>query len=412
MYFDSEVGNYIIQDRISRGAFSEVYLAKHKIIDQIVACKIIDISKYGEDDEVCLAREVITLLQMDHPNIVFTFEYVIEWSYLYIFSEYVTGGSILSELKNCVKFSEQRAKKYFLEILSALEYLHKDRNIVHRDLKPQNILITNEDSIKLIDFGFCNSGGESDRYTSFVGTPGYTAPEIIKSEDYTSSCDIFSLGVILYSMVTGKSPFDLQNTDSKLLESQIEQIVYPDNLSAELILLMKGMLEPDPLKRVTLDEVIDSQWACMDSGARQIYSISRVPIDLRYSETLDSLSSAHRRPLMNPFKNAVDYLQHYRIERNVLMNELRTGVVSPKTAAYYILLKNNVVPYEESKSFEYLPCHVSKNLSPARTGDGRYKSSSIKLTDGSVASQPTQSFAKKETISRLNKPWLQRLAHT
>jgi serine/threonine protein kinase len=343
MYEGRKLGNYVMYEQIGHGASADVYRGIHNQTKVDVAVKVINLSIISDEDEVCLIREVTTLLQIDHPNIVFTYEYIVDDSHLYIFSEYISGNMMLDKINEMRGLSEQLARKYFNDILSAVAYLHKSRLIVHRDIKLQNILISKNNSAKLIDFGFCNSLNFIKTFNSFVGTPGYTAPEIIDYAGHDCGCDIFSLGVCLYAMVVGKTPFDMQNNDANLLRAQIEEIKFPETLSPIIIDLIKKMLEPIPKKRASLDDVIKHPWVRMDRFQPEKFEYRKNTIDLGRATSVESLSEVKRKPQLILAKQAVRYLNGLGIDKKKMLNDVKRGIISPESAAYLIVVKNNIV---------------------------------------------------------------------
>ena len=338
----NEIGNYRICEQIGHGAYADVYKGIHKQTQQNVAIKIINLSLISDEDEVCLAREVATLLQVDHPNIVFTYEYINDGSHLYIFSELISNCMMLDKINDMHGLPEKMARKYFNDILSAVTYLHKSRLIVHRDIKLQNILIEKNGSAKLIDFGFCNSHHFIKSFNSFVGTPGFTAPEIIDSVGYDESCDIFSLGVCLYAMVVGKTPYQMQNEDSKLLRAQIEELNYPESLSEPLKDLLKRMMVGDPAKRIKIEDIIRHPWVRMDGYSTERFEYRKFPIDLGGCTTIDSLENVRRKPQLFLNKSILHILTNAGMDCKKVSSDVKRGAITPESAAYFIAVRNNM----------------------------------------------------------------------
>ena len=176
MHEDTALDRYEIQYKIGCGAFSTVYKGVHLGTKCDVAVKVVDLDKFDDDERTGAIREVMVMLQFDHPNIATVYDYAIDDGKLYLFMEYFSNGNLLDKVNHTHGLTEDKARKYFNDITQAVFYLHNIRGIVHRDLKLQNMMISADDHIKLIDFGFCNSKIKSNLFTSFVGTPGFTAP--------------------------------------------------------------------------------------------------------------------------------------------------------------------------------------------------------------------------------------------
>ena len=132
--------------------------------------------------------------------------------------EYVSNGSLYNLIKKSHQMPEDKAFKYFIKTLSAVHFLHEN-NLIHRDLKPENILLSENDDVKLCDFGWCVELSIGNRIT-FCGTYEYMAPEIIKEVPYNHSIDIWSLGVLLYELLHGYSPFKSKDNDSEFGEKE------------------------------------------------------------------------------------------------------------------------------------------------------------------------------------------------
>ena len=345
---DTPLSQYEIHSRIGSGAFSQVYNGIHISTQSKVAIKIIDFEKLETDDRIGAIREVAALLQIDHPSVVSLYNFTFNEDKLYLFLEHLSNGTLLDKANRMHGIPEDQARKYFQEMISSLYYLHHTRGIVHRDLKLQNMMLTRDDHIKLIDFGFCNSTIKSNIFHTFVGTPGFTAPEIIDSngQGYTESCDIFSLGSCLYSMVAGKRPFDLQNKNKQLLIDQIDALNLNDDkkpFSPELQELLRGMLCSNPAQRMTLEQIFASNWV-------QISSIPssglQSPVDLRRFTTKESLQLVSRKNILKPNDVAIAALKKfgcYSVDK--VVTELRRGRITDGTSAYLMMM--NTLPPEE-----------------------------------------------------------------
>ena len=167
---------------------------------------------------------------------------------LFLVMDFCQGGELYFHIKQNKHFSEDVAKFYAAEIILALEYLHK-KNIVYRDLKPENVLITSEGHIKLVDFGLSKRNVKKDCFT-FCGTPEYLAPEIIMETGYNKIVDWWSLGILVYEMVTGRVPYmdtNVYRIYKNILSKPIEM---KDTFSTELNSLLSGLLTINPEKRL------------------------------------------------------------------------------------------------------------------------------------------------------------------
>ncbi|XP_019852698.1 PREDICTED: cAMP-dependent protein kinase catalytic subunit alpha-like [Amphimedon queenslandica] len=193
---------------LGKGAFGKVLLAAHKPTRHLYALKVVPKAK-------CTSRKQIrqVLSEMDILKIVkHPFCVVLQFSFqnseflFYVF-EFAAGGMLFYHLKEEGRFTEARARFYIGEIVLALEYLH-GLGIIFRDLKPENCLLSAAGHIVLTDFGSAKKLLEGEKTSTLAGTPHYMAPEVLKGEPYTTSADWWSCGVLLFEMITGKTPFE------------------------------------------------------------------------------------------------------------------------------------------------------------------------------------------------------------
>ena len=185
---------------------------------------------------------------------------------IFIISEYCSKGDLITNLMENGAFDEYNACKIFQQILSALEYLHKN-NICHRDIKPENILLNSEGEAKLSDFGLSKFFNNNEFLNTFCGSPIYAAPEMLQGKEYDGiKIDIWCLGISLYTMVAGELPFfvenekDIQILIDKIIKGQYE---IPDFLSDECKDLIKKMMQINPEKRINLEEIKRHKWVNM-----------------------------------------------------------------------------------------------------------------------------------------------------
>ena len=176
-----------------------------------------------------------------------------------IIMEYAPNGNLfelLSKEKN--GFSEYKAFEYFIQVVNAVYYLHNN-NIIHRDIKPENILIGEDNKIKLCDFGWAKELTLENRST-FCGTVEYMAPEIVENENYDYSVDIWSLGILLYELLYGHSPFKAKNTKNIILNIKSHELTYDDknkNVSNSCKDLIKKLLNNNPQKRYKIKDILE-----------------------------------------------------------------------------------------------------------------------------------------------------------
>ena len=254
----SHIGSYIFREKLGAGAFSSVYLALDTKTQMQVAIKVITKGKFDEEK---LKREIDLLKTLDHPFCVSFFESLEDSKFFYLVMEYVEGRTVFRLISAKGSLPEWLCRHIFCQLISALEYLHEEKKMVHRDLKAENIMIDRYGNIRLIDFGLSNrfSGDVRILHTA-CGSPAYAPPEMFKGEDYNSSADLWSAGVVLYALSVGKLPFEdknLQNLIKKIVSAEPD---YPDTMNPQLVDLLHRMLMKDLSCRMSIRKIRSHPW--------------------------------------------------------------------------------------------------------------------------------------------------------
>jgi len=254
---------YEIQEKLGEGAYGCVYKVKQKTTSFLRAVKAI---KRKHIDSVSFSNEIAVLKTVDHPNIIKLFECYYDNNYYYMVEEYCSGGDLFDYIQKQKYFSEKKAAIIFKQLISAINHLHK-KKIVHRDLKPENIVFiksNNKDDIfiKIIDFGTSVSF-KNGHLTQELGTIYYIAPEVFKSK-YNEKADVWSCGIILYTMLCGHPPFMGSNEEkikNKILNCKL---IFPSsefkNVSHDAINFIKQLLEFNPDKRLSAEKSLENKW--------------------------------------------------------------------------------------------------------------------------------------------------------
>uniref|UniRef100_A0A2K5NMM3 MAP/microtubule affinity-regulating kinase 3 n=1 Tax=Cercocebus atys TaxID=9531 RepID=A0A2K5NMM3_CERAT len=254
------IGNYRLLKTIGKGNFAKVKLARHILTGREVAIKIIDKTQLNPTSLQKLFREVRIMKILNHPNIVKLFEVIETEKTLYLIMEYASGGEVFDYLVAHGRMKEKEARAKFRQIVSAVQYCHQKR-IVHRDLKAENLLLDADMNIKIADFGFSNEFTVGSKLDTFCGSPPYAAPELFQGKKYDGpEVDVWSLGVILYTLVSGSLPFDGQNL--KELRERVLRGKYriPFYMSTDCENLLKRFLVLNPIKRGTLEQIMKDRW--------------------------------------------------------------------------------------------------------------------------------------------------------
>ncbi|KAK3507369.1 hypothetical protein QTP70_014810 [Hemibagrus guttatus] len=270
------IGNYRLLKTIGKGNFAKVKLARHVLTGREVAVKIIDKTQLNPTSLQKLFREVRIMKILNHPNIVKLFEVIETEKTLYLIMEYASGGEVFDYLVAHGRMKEKEARAKFRQIVSAVQYCHQKR-IVHRDLKlsihlstitslslqlkAENLLLDADMNIKIADFGFSNEFTVGNKLDTFCGSPPYAAPELFQGKKYDGpEVDVWSLGVILYTLVSGSLPFDGQNL--KELRERVLRGKYriPFYMSTDCENLLKRLLVLNPSKRGSLEQIMKDKW--------------------------------------------------------------------------------------------------------------------------------------------------------
>uniref|UniRef100_A0A672SXT3 non-specific serine/threonine protein kinase n=1 Tax=Sinocyclocheilus grahami TaxID=75366 RepID=A0A672SXT3_SINGR len=247
------VGNYRLLKTIGKGNFAKVKLARHVLTGR-------EVSRYIFNVTYTLFREVRIMKVLNHPNIVKLFEVIETEKTLYLIMEYASGGEVFDYLVAHGRMKEKEARAKFRQIVSAVQYCHQKR-IVHRDLKAENLLLDADMNIKIADFGFSNEFTIGSKLDTFCGSPPYAAPELFQGKKYDGpEVDVWSLGVILYTLVSGSLPFDGQNL--KELRERVLRGKYriPFYMSTDCENLLKKLLVLNPGKRGSLEQIMKDRW--------------------------------------------------------------------------------------------------------------------------------------------------------
>ena len=260
---------YEMLDDLGEGIFGSVKLGVEKKTKERVAIKIIK-KKKAKPSDIELVRTEIDIMKLcHHPNVVHLLDHFENADYIFIVMEYIRGGRLTDYMKEKkFHFSEKRAAEIIYEIAIGVKYLHK-YGIIHRDLKPDNIMLTESNDkghIKIMDFGLSKILGKKEKTSDGFGTLTFVSPEVLIRKPYNKEIDIWSIGVILYLILSGDLPFDDEEDDEQKIAKSIvfNEVEFPSkkfgNKSKEVIELIKRCLTKEPKDRIKIDEIIKSDW--------------------------------------------------------------------------------------------------------------------------------------------------------
>ncbi|KRX00024.1 Protein kinase-like domain [Pseudocohnilembus persalinus] len=247
------VSDFEYQKVLGRGSFGKVLLVQKKGqgTNKLYAMKILKKSVVADKNQVVHTKAERQILQNMNSPFIVQLHYAFQSSdKLYFVMDFMIGGELFFHLRKAFKFNEQRAKLYCAELVSALDYLHS-QNIIYRDLKPENILLGGDGHLKITDFGLSKQGVEDGMKTNtFCGTPEYLAPEILFGKGHDKAVDWYSLGCLLYEMLSGAPPFYSKDR-SRMFRNRIENPIEMKSwFSSEARSIIGGLLKKDPEQRL------------------------------------------------------------------------------------------------------------------------------------------------------------------
>ncbi|KAJ3033404.1 hypothetical protein HDV00_006370 [Rhizophlyctis rosea] len=283
---------YKIGKTIGQGTYGKVRMGINTTTDEKVAIKLIEKSQIQSPKQVArLQREIRFLKLLHHPHIVKVHEVIETTDFIYIMMEYAAGGELFDYIVMAKRVKEREAREFFRQVLSAVDYCHKNA-VIHRDLKPENLLLDDRKIIKIIDFGFGNNFTSEGLLDTFCGSPFYAAPEMILGKKYEGpEVDMWSLGVILFALLCGHLPFDDDNMKELYKKIASGSYTCPDYLMPSKFRRIEGqepysafgnhsttlkttdarhligrLITVDPKERATLPEVLAHPWVNENFG--------------------------------------------------------------------------------------------------------------------------------------------------
>ncbi|KAG5652087.1 hypothetical protein H0H81_006350 [Sphagnurus paluster] len=290
------IGPWILGECVGKGASGRVKIAKHRLTGQLAAVKILPVAPLvnsrqslatqqakNEKQRLGIDREITMMKLMNHPNIMRIYDVYEGDKELFLILEYVEGGELFDFLVNRGRLPPTEALAYFKQIVYGLNYAHTF-SIIHRDLKPENILIASLSPplIKIADWGMAAFAHPSLQLETSCGSPHYASPEIVNGQSYKGNAtDIWSCGVILYALLTGRLPFDDKNVRTllgKVKSGKYDMPSWIDPLAKDLL---SRMLVVDVQKRIKIPEILSHPWLHSSSSSEADHqlasAITRLP---------------------------------------------------------------------------------------------------------------------------------------
>ena len=329
--YEKTIGDYLIQNELGRGGFAKVFKGIHIPSGEKVAIKIMDKTQLMEDplNFQRVENEISILKKVQHKNIIKLYELMESPQKIYLVMELCEGGELFDYIVNHKKLSEKQACKFFQEIINSLEYLHS-QNIVHRDIKPENMLLDNSNGknkieIKIIDFGISRVYPRNKLLNSPCGTTAYAPPEMHKREEYYGLLsDIWSAGVVLYSMIYGYLPFSDDDSEENI-QNIINGNYELDACASENVRnLIKHCLDIDPLKRYDLNQIRSHAWFNLVKPVEKfpgvIIGYNKIPVD----------------------EKILNFCVGYGYEKESILKSILNCKFDRNYSIYYLVLKKKV----------------------------------------------------------------------
>ncbi|CAN6480547.1 unnamed protein product [Victoria cruziana] len=261
------IGEYILGPKIGSGSFAVVWRGWHVRSGDVVAIKEIDRRQLSAKLNESLLKEITILGEINHPNIVRLHDVIETGEKIYLVLEYCTGGDLAAYIHHLGRVSEFDARHFMRHLASGLQVLRK-HNLIHRDLKPQNLLLSMESNnflLKIGDFGFARYLKPQGLADTLCGSPLYMAPEIIQSQKYDAKADLWSVGAILFQLVTGSPPFH-GNNQFQLFQNILmcKELQFPkellQRLNPDCVDLCRCLLRRNPVERLSFEEFFNHKF--------------------------------------------------------------------------------------------------------------------------------------------------------
>ncbi|XP_054589207.2 serine/threonine-protein kinase BRSK2 isoform X4 [Nothobranchius furzeri] len=339
------VGPYRLEKTLGKGQTGLVKLGVHCVTCQKVAVKIVNREKLSESVLMKVEREIAILKLIEHPHVLKLHDVYENKKYLYLVLEHVSGGELFDYLVKKGRLTPKEARKFFRQIMSALDFCHS-HSICHRDLKPENLLLDEKNNIRIADFGMASlQVGDSLLETS-CGSPHYACPEVIRGEKYDGrKADVWSCGVILFALLVGALPFDDDNLRNLLEKVKLGVFHMPHFIPPDCQNLLRGMIEVDASKRLTLEVIQKHTWYI--GGKNEPEPEQPVPRKV----TIRSLPSAE--DIDPDVLDSMHSLGCFR-DKNKLLKDLLSDDENQEKMIYFLLLDRK----------ERYPSQEDQNLPP------------------------------------------------
>ena len=319
------VNDYTFGETIGEGTFGKVKRGTHKLSNCSVAIKILEKDRIIDLSDIeRVKREISILCKLSHQNCIQLYQIIDSHKHIFLIMEYCSNGELFDYIVQNSRIDEYESCRLFHHIINGISHCHT-YGIIHRDLKPENLLLTNNyQTIKIVDFGLSNTCDNNKLLQTACGSPCYAAPEMIKGQRYMGRCvDIWSCGVILYALLCGYLPFEDGNT-SKLYDKIIHgQYTIPSHVSNEATDLIQKILNTDPNKRYTIQQIRQHKWYAQCS------------VD---SDTVDGSMNHIQHNTQSLDSDVLYYMSTLNYNKLNVINSVQQSKYNHDSATYQLLL--------------------------------------------------------------------------
>ena len=319
---EPKISDFIIMKELGVGSYGRVILVQHKITQAKYAIKCIDKrNKVNIEEKPYFRREIEIMYRVHHPNVVKLFGHFEDNKYCYFIMEYIPGGNVYNLVpKNGIKTVPTKTIVSIMkDVISAVYFLHHmSPPIIHRDIKPENVVLDQNMRAKLTDFGWSNYMQGDMKRTTVCGTPVYLAPEIINNRGHDEKVDIWCIGVLLFELLTGISPF--QGNDVQTIKYNINRlnIAWQRDMDRDAVDLIRRILKYNPEERISLEQMLlhpfitkyfPNAISCLikpDNTQYKLFIVSKDnPLTWNPKLTSNDYNAVKIRPNYNPNQNAL-----------------------------------------------------------------------------------------------------------
>jgi len=317
---------------IGKGAFGKVILGIHKLTGKYVAIKTIE-KKFMQDElsRRKVFQEVYILKKIRHANVIRLLEVFEDTEHILIVMEYAAGGDLLKYVRANGAFNETHAREIFRQIVYGLGHIHA-RSVLHRDIKLDNILIDANGGVKICDFGVSKIIAKDDVIKEQCGTPAYIAPEVISNEGYQGFyIDHWSLGVLLYAMLTANVPFKAKNMEELLEVIKTKRVAFPIKISEYAMDLIRSLLKLNPTERLSIPEILNHPWMQGDNeefceNNSSVYVNSK---DCKDENIVPSINTVNMKNLFfrGPNIEKLSYVDYCIMENDMYTHRIDEGAL-------------------------------------------------------------------------------------